>query len=126
MNTPVWAGFQCGHLGWCNQDLLMDTRHTPATDMTAHYDRAKALGIRTARDGLPWRHDPAARVAAVPDGVRVTWDLCHFDPPPHREAHAMQCAAAMSASAHVGPAHGAPYFNALYREPSALDEVFLP
>jgi hypothetical protein len=101
VNTPLWAGFECGHLGWCNQDLLQETRHTPTTDMTAHYDRAKALGIRTARDGLPWRHEPSARIAAVPDDVRVIWDLCHFDPPPHREAHAMRCASAMHGPAHV-------------------------
>ena len=56
VNSPLWAGFECGHLGWCNQDLLQETRHTPTIDMTAHYNRALALGIRTARDGLPWRH----------------------------------------------------------------------
>ena len=39
--------------------------------------------------------DAAARVAAVPDGVRVIWDLCHFDPPPAGEAHAIRCARAI-------------------------------
>jgi hypothetical protein len=79
----------------------VETRHTPTTDMAAHYRRAKVLGIRTARDGLPWRHEPSARIAAVPADIRVIWDLCHFDPPPHREAHAMRCASAMHGPAHV-------------------------
>ena len=99
--TPLWAGFECGHLGWCDQDLLHDTRHTPDTDMAAHYRDAAAMGVRTARDGLPWRHDPAARVAAVPQGVRVIWDLCHFDPPERPEAHALRCARALGPGAAV-------------------------
>lgn len=99
---PLWAGFECGHLGWCNQDLVVETRHTPFTDMAAHYRGAMRLGVRTARDGLPWRHDQVARVNAVPDGVRVIWDLCHFDPPPQREVHAIRCAKAIAAR---GPVH---------------------
>ena len=91
----LWAGFECGHLGWCNQDLLHDTRHTPDADMARHYLDAQARGVRIARDGLPWRHDPAARVAAVPPGVQVIWDLSHFDPPPSREGHAIACARVM-------------------------------
>ncbi|MET0271319.1 MAG: hypothetical protein ABW173_12915 [Sphingomonas sp.] len=103
MTTPLWAGFECGHLGWCDQDLLVETRHVPAADMAAHYDHARALGIRAARDGLPWRHDPQARVAVPPPDMRVIWDLCHFDPPPHRAAHAIRCARALAAA--PGPAH---------------------
>lgn len=91
----LWAGFECGHLGWCGQDLLHETRHTPDTDMRAHYVDALSLGVTVARDGLPWRHDPAARVAAVPPGVRTIWDLSHFDPPPSREGHAIRCAKAV-------------------------------
>jgi hypothetical protein len=99
---PLWAGFECGHLGWCGQDLLHDTRHTPETDMRAHYADAAARGVAAARDGLPWRHDPAARVAAVPAGMRVVWDLCHFDPPPARALHAIRCASAIPpGEAHV-------------------------
>ncbi len=101
MTVPLWAGFECGHLGWCDQDLLHDTRHTPETDMTRHYQDAEALGVRVARDGLPWRHDPAGRVAAAPEGVQVILDLCHFDPPPHRAAHAIACAQAIRGPAHV-------------------------
>ena len=101
MTVPLWAGFECGHLGWCNQDLLHDTGHTPDRDMTRHYHHAMSIGVRVARDGLPWRHDPAARVAAVPRDVQVIWDLCHFDPPPHRAAHAIACAKALG----EGPAH---------------------
>ncbi len=102
MNIPVWAGFECGHLGWCDQDLLEETRHTPSADMTAHYRTAAGLGIRTARDGLPWRHDPAARIAAVPAGTRVIWDLCHFDPPERPIHHALRCARALAgAPAHI-------------------------
>lgn len=100
-STPLWAGFECGHLGWCGQDLLVETRHTPDTRMTEHYRDAMALGIRTARDGLPWRHDPQARIAAVPAGVRVIWDLCHFDPPEHPTRHAIRCARALGPGAHI-------------------------
>lgn len=103
MTSPLWAGFECGHLGWCDQDLLHETRHTPDTDMTRHYGEAQAQGVQVARDGLPWRHDPAARVRAVPPGVQVIWDLCHFDPPPHRARHAIACAKALEAL--PGPAH---------------------
>lgn len=99
--TPIWAGFECGHLGWCDQDLLDETRHTPWTDMTAHYAKAAALGIRTARDGLPWRHDAAARIAAVPPGTRVIWDLCHFDPPERPISHALACAKALAGPADI-------------------------
>lgn len=102
---PLWAGFECGHLGWCDQDLLHETRHTPDTDMARHYAHAQALGVTVARDGLPWRHDNAARVAAVPPGMRVIWDLSHFDPPPQREAHAIRCAKALHAAGLPGPAH---------------------
>ena len=101
--VPLWAGFECGHLGWCDQDLLAETRHTPDADMTRHYRDAAALGIGTARDGLPWRHDPAPRIAAVPAETRVIWDLCHFDPPPAPEAHALRCARALAAAG--GTAH---------------------
>lgn len=102
---PLWAGFECGHLGWCDQDLAADTRHLPDADMARHYRDAQAMGVAVARDGLPWRHDPAARVAAVPPGVRVIWDLSHFDPPPSREGHAIACAKAFEVSGPDGPAH---------------------
>ena len=69
--------------------------------MAAHYRDAAALGVRTARDGLPWRHDPALRVAASPAEMRVVWNLCHFDPPPNPELHAVRCARAISGPAHV-------------------------
>jgi hypothetical protein len=101
MTIPLWAGFECGHLGWCDQDLLIETRHTPSSDMTAHYAAAAGLGITTARDGLPWRHRSEPRVAAVPDGTRVIWDLCHFDPPPRPDAHAIRCAKAITGPAHI-------------------------
>lgn len=99
--VPLWAGFECGHLGWCDQDLLAETCHTPATHMSRHYAEAMALGVQVARDGLPWRHDPTERVAAVPPGVRVIWDLCHFDPPERPEVHAIRCARALGGDASI-------------------------
>ena len=99
--SPLWAGFKCGHLGWCDQDLLIGTRHTPTTDMRKHYANALSLGARVARDGLPWRHDPAERIAAIPPGMRVIWDLCHLDPPEQPELHAIRCARALGTGASV-------------------------
>ena len=69
--------------------------------MRKHYADALALGVRVARDGLPWRHDPAERVAAVPPGMQVIWDLCHFDPPERPELHAIRCARALGAGASI-------------------------
>ncbi len=99
--TQLAAGFECGHLGWCDQDLLIDSRHTPETDMVAHYRAALDMGVTVMRDGLPWRHDPAARIAAAPPGARVIWDLSHFDPPPEPVFHAGNCARALPDAPHV-------------------------
>jgi hypothetical protein len=55
--------------------------------------------MRTARDGLPWRHDPVPRIAAARRaGVEVIWDLNHYDPPPDPVAHARRCASAADPS----------------------------
>lgn len=63
--------------------------------MAAHYDIAIQHGMTTARDGLPWRHDPAPRIAtAQRAGIQVIWDLNHYDPPPDPIAHARHCAEA--------------------------------
>ena len=69
--------------------------------MRRHYADATALGVCVARDGLPWRHDSVARIAAVPAAVRVVWDLCHFDPPERPELHALRCARALGAGASI-------------------------
>ena len=97
MTAPLHAGFECGRLPWSGMDLLHETRHTPETDMAAHYASAIAHGATAARDGLSWRHDIAARIAAVPDGFPVTWDMVHFDMPPDPEAHAAAVASALGA-----------------------------
>lgn len=62
--------------------------------MNAHYAIARTHGMHSARDGLPWRHDPQPRLAvAAESGMEVIWDLNHFDPPPDPVGHAAQCAA---------------------------------
>ena len=89
------AGFECGHLGWNGHDLLVTTGHVPGVRMDQHYRIAIDHGMTTARDGLPWRHDPAPRLAAADRvGLQVIWDLNHFDPPPDAVAHAQRCATA--------------------------------
>ncbi len=89
------AGFECGHLGWNGHDLLVTTRHLPGDRMGAHYTAVRAHGMHTARDGLPWRHDPAARLrVAAEAGLQVIWDLNHYDPPPDPIEHARRCASA--------------------------------
>ena len=92
---PIVAGFECGRLPWSGMDLLHATGHLPGGGMERHYAHAIAQGAVGARDGLSWRHDIAARVAAVPQGFPVLWDLCHFDLPPDPESHAAACADAL-------------------------------
>lgn len=89
------AGFECGFLGWNGHDLLVTTRHLPHTGMDEHYSAVRQLGMQTARDGLPWRHDPALRLQiAQQAGMEVIWDLNHYDPPPDPVGHARRCAEA--------------------------------
>lgn len=95
MTAPLWAGFECGRLPWNGHDLLHSTGHLPGGGMQRHYAHAVAQGAVGARDGLSWRHDIGARVAAVPDGFPVMWDMVHFDMPPDPEAHAAAVGAAL-------------------------------
>lgn len=93
--SRLLAGFECGFLGWNGHDLLVTTDHLPEGRMAAHYALARAHGLATARDGLPWRHDPVGRIrAAAAAGIEVVWDLSHFDPPPDPAGHARAAAAA--------------------------------
>lgn len=93
--SPILAGFECGHLGWNGHDLLATTRHLPHQHMAEHYAIAQRHGLHAARDGLPWRHDPAARLrVAAAAGTQVIWDLNHYDPPPDPVGHARACALA--------------------------------
>lgn len=94
MTIPLLAGFECGHLGWNGHDLLHTTHHVPERHMAAHYRLAQVHGLSRARDGLPWRHDAAARLAVAREtGQGVIWDLSHFDPPPDPAGHARHVAA---------------------------------
>jgi hypothetical protein len=63
--------------------------------MGEHYAIARSHGLRQARDGLPWRHDPGPRLGlAEASGMDVTWDLDHYDRPPDPGAHAVSVARA--------------------------------
>ncbi len=96
--SHILAGFECGHLGWNGHDLLVTTRHLPEDRMAAHYATVRRHGMHAARDGLPWRHDPAARIGVAGDaGLGVIWDLTHYDPPPDPAGHARRCAGAADA-----------------------------
>ncbi len=91
--TDLLAGFECGRLGWNGHDLLLTTRHMPDDRMALHYRIARQHGLSRVRDGLPWRHDPAARLrTARVSGMEVIWDLNHFDPPPDPVGHARRAA----------------------------------
>jgi hypothetical protein len=93
--SRLMAGFECGHLGWNGHDLLVTTGHLPGAGQERHYRIALDHGLCTARDGLPWRHDPASRIAAAASaGIEVIWDLNHYDPPPDPVEHARRCALA--------------------------------
>lgn len=92
--TEILAGFECGFLGWNGHDLLATTRHLPEDRMAAHYDVVQRHGMTRVRDGLPWRHDPGARLRTASAGCsQVIWDLSHFDPPPDPVGHARRAAA---------------------------------
>ncbi|MDB5613174.1 MAG: hypothetical protein JWQ22_827 [Devosia sp.] len=94
-SSSLMAGFECGYLGSNGHDLLVSTQHVPGAKMAAHYAIAIEHGMTTARDGLPWRHDVPARIAAAARaGMEVIWDLNHYDPPPDAVDHARHCAAA--------------------------------
>jgi len=94
-SSSIMAGFECGHLGWNGHDLLVTTGHVPGDKMDQHYRIALDHGMTTVRDGLPWRHDPAPRLAAAfRAGMQVIWDLNHYDPPPDAVGHARRCVAA--------------------------------
>ena len=94
-SSRILAGFECGYLGWNGHDLLRTTRHVPEQRMAAHYARVREHGLRTARDGLPWRHDPVGRLeAAAKADIEVIWDLNHYDPPPDPVEHARRAAKA--------------------------------
>lgn len=89
------AGFECGHLGCNSHDLSVTTGHVPDDKMDRHYVIALDHGMLTARDGLPWRHDPAPRIAvATKVGMQVIWDLNHYDPLPDAVEHAKRCSLA--------------------------------
>lgn len=93
--SSIMAGFECGHLGWNGHDLLVTTGHVPGKRMQEHFAIAINHGMATARDGLPWRHNPAERMAeAARAGMQVIWDMNHYDPPPDAVAHARRCAEA--------------------------------
>jgi len=63
--------------------------------MVEHYAIAAAHGLTRARDGLPWRHDAAARLrSAETAGMDAIWDLNHFDPPDDPVGHARSVALA--------------------------------
>ena len=63
--------------------------------MAQHYRIAGEHGLARARDGLPWRHDPTARLrVAQAAGLEVIWDLNHFDPPEDPVGHARRVAEA--------------------------------
>jgi hypothetical protein len=97
--SKLLAGFECGHLGWNDHDLLATTLHLPERRMEQHFRLVGAHGLLSARDGLPWRHDPASRLAAAnATGLEVIWDLSHFDPPPDPVGHARRVALAADRS----------------------------
>jgi hypothetical protein len=80
-SSSVMAGFECGHLGWNDHDPLVATGHMPGARIDQHYGTAVDHGMTTPRDELPWRHDPARRLAAAARaGMQVIWDLNHYDP----------------------------------------------
>jgi hypothetical protein len=93
--SRILAGFECGFLGWNGHDLLRTTGHLPERRMARHLTLAATHGVRAARDGLPWRHDPRPRLeTAARSGLETIWDLSHFDPPPDPEGHARAVATA--------------------------------
>jgi hypothetical protein len=85
--SGILAGFE-RFLGWNDHDLLITTGRVPDGRMRAHYGVAIRHGLFSARDGLPWRHDPRPRLATAAMQMQVIWDLSHFDPPPDPAGHA--------------------------------------
>lgn len=98
---PLLAGFDGTRIPWSGREMLDETRHTPDTDMAAHYAAVRPMGATGARDCLSWRHDIKARVE-IASGAgldRVIYDMAHFDLPPDPEGHAVACERALGAGA---------------------------
>lgn len=97
---PLYAGFDGTRIPWSGREMLVETRHTPDTDMAAHY---AALGpdLRGARDCLSWRFPilPRVDIARSAGLDRVLWDMSHFDLPPDPEEHAVACEMALGPGA---------------------------
>lgn len=100
MTIPLYSGFEGARLPWSGREMLAETRHTPDTDMAAHYGNLPTE-VRGARDCLSWRHPiaPRVQIAAQAGLDRVIWDMSHFDLPEDPEAHAVACEAALGPGA---------------------------
>ncbi len=95
------GGFECtyAHIHHEKQlDVLAATEHDKKC--REDYQRLKAEGILTVREGLAWSHidqgqrtydfsrfEPMMQIAAE-EGVQQIWDLNHFDYPAHAEPFA--------------------------------------
>ena len=90
------AGFECStHVLKSGKrlDLVASTRHDLLVN--EDYERCKAIGIRTAREGFRWHLIEAERgqydfssakpmvEAAQRQGMQVIWDMLHFGWPDH-------------------------------------------
>ncbi len=90
------AGFECSthrNAGGRRLDLVHSTRHD--TFALADYQRLRAFGIHTAREGIRWHlierqpgHFDFTTVRPVLEAARSTdteviWDLCHYGWPDH-------------------------------------------
>ena len=84
------AGFECGYLDWCKQDLLVTTDHMPESRMSEHYRLALENNFTSARDGLTIGHnvDKRLEVASRFKFYEIWWDLHHWRPVIADELHA--------------------------------------
>ena len=73
------AGFECGLLDWNKHDLLETTGHLLSKSFALHYDIIKDHGMTEARDGLRKGSVMQSMLTASEKGVRVYWDLMHFN-----------------------------------------------
>lgn len=88
---PILGGFECGIVpadDGSEHFLLHTTRHTAAQNMSLNYRTALSHGITTVRDGLAGGDDAYARLRIARDtGMKVIWDIIHFQQTDHLQAY---------------------------------------
>lgn len=87
---PIIPGFECGY--WDGHDRLVETRHTPITDMRRHYDDIAGIAP-FVRDGFSPKYYPLNVVDYVT--TPAIMDIVHFAYPKEEDIYFKNCLTAL-------------------------------